>query len=225
MSEPSDDPIQQLPSWAHAHGISILPSQLERFRMFLDELEAWNRHMNLTGLSSRERILRELVLDSLIPAPLLPDEGEMLDVGSGAGFPAIPLKIYKPQLKAHLLETNGRKVNFLKQVVRLTRISNVRIFQGRIERDGELLLPDGYNVITARGLAKLSQVLRWCAPYLKEDGILLDFQGSQYRKALEESSRALKTSGLILRHTLPYTLPGMASTRHVLIFGRQDPLP
>jgi 16S rRNA (guanine527-N7)-methyltransferase len=191
----------------------------------LNQLRIWNQHMNLTGLSSLDRIVRELVLDSLIPVPFLPDEGELLDVGSGAGFPAVPLKICKPNLGFHLLEASGKKVSFLKQVVRLTRVAPVRIDQGRIEADRHLLRTGGYHVITARGVAKLSQVVQWCAPHLGEKGILLNFQGSQYRGALGDGSSVLEANGLALHHTVPYRLPGVASLRHLLIIGRVDSEP
>jgi 16S rRNA (guanine527-N7)-methyltransferase len=181
--------------------------------------------MNLTGLSSRERILSELVLDSLIPLPLVPDEGELLDVGAGGGFPGVPIKICRPRLKVHLLEARSKKVTFLKQVVRLTGISPIQIDQGRIERDDHLLCPNGYDVITTRGLGKLPQVLRWCAPHLKKGGTLLNFQGHRYQDALEASRSVLESCGLALKDTFAYTLPGMSSPRHLLVLGRIEPPP
>lgn len=225
MSERADDPIRRLPSWARHHGVSVSPDQLESLCAFLDELAVWNRRINLTGISSRERIVRELVLDSLIPLSFLPDEGELLDVGSGAGFPAIPLKICKPHLDFHFLEANSRKVSFLKQVVRLIGLRHVKITQGRIGRDDHLLRPKGYHVITARGLAKIPQVLRWCGPHMKKGGLLFNFQGNRYQEPLEASSSMCEEAALALRHTLPYTLPGMASPRHVLVFERGRPAP
>jgi len=104
------DEIKLLGDKALDYGIELSWQQLELFHVYLEELWDWNQRINLTGLSTREKIVIELFLDSLIPAPFLPKKGRMLDVGSGAGIPGLPLKIYTPQLKTHLLEANSKKV-------------------------------------------------------------------------------------------------------------------
>jgi 16S rRNA (guanine527-N7)-methyltransferase len=176
--------------------------------------------MNLTGLSSRRRILRDLLLDSIIPSPYLPNAGRLLDVGAGAGFPAIPLKICKPGIEAHLIEAKAKRVSFLKQVIRLTGLGGIDVMEGRIEREGNLLCPEGYHVITARAVAGLPRVLSWCAPHLQRTGLIVNFQGSQFDKAVGESSEVLKEHRLFLYQSIPYTLPGKDSPRHLILFKR-----
>jgi len=207
-------------TWAHDFGVALSAFQLDLMSLYLKELWAWNRKFNLTGLCSRKEIVKELLIDSLIAAAFLPKEGRLLDVGSGAGFPAIPLKICNPGLDALLIEANAKKVSFLKQAVRLTGLSGVNVIRGRVEKKGGLLNPEGYHIITARALASLPQTLAWCAPYLMPQGILVNFQGTQFQKALRESSLVMKEHRLLLKASIPYTLPGKDFQRNLLIFTK-----
>ena len=209
---------QKLHSWAQDYGIELSDYQIRLFGIYLDELWEWNKKVNLIGLSSRQRIITELLLDSLIPSPFLPEEGRLLDVGSGAGFPAIPIKICKPQLKIRLMEANSKKVNFLKQVIRVTKLYEIEVMRGRIEKDGSILSPKGYHIITARALAPLPQILAWCTPYLMPGGLIVNFQGSQLGKVLEENSDIIKKYGLLLYKSVSYKLPGKDTQRYLLIF-------
>jgi 16S rRNA (guanine527-N7)-methyltransferase len=211
-----------LRSWARDFGIKLSGSQVHLLGIHLDELWQWNKRMNLTGLSSRQRIIKELLIDSLIPSTFLPETCSVLDVGSGAGFPAIPLKICRADLSFHLMEAHSKKVSFLKQVIRLTRLQGIKVMRGRIEKDKGLLQPEGYHVITARALAHLSQTLSWCAPCLISGGMIVNFQGSQFEHALKESADVMKRERLFLIKSIPYTLPGKDSPRHVLIFKKRD---
>jgi len=209
---------QNLYSLALEFGVELSPHQINLLNIFLDELWEWNKKINLTGLPSREKIINDLLLDSMIPSTLLPDHGILLDVGSGAGFPGIPLIICKPKLSAHLLEPNSKKASFLKQVIRLTKLRQIDVIRGRIEKSASHLHPEGYHIITARALAHLSQVLKWCAPHLLPGGLIVSFQGSRFEDVLEESSEAIEQHRLFLHKTIPYSLPGKDSQRNILIF-------
>ena len=215
-----EDEQRNLRSWAHDFGIKLSASQIHLCCAHVDELWEWNRRVNLTGLSSRERIITELLLDSLIPSPFLPEEGRLLDVGSGAGFPGIPLKICKSRLNAHLMEANSKKTSFLQQVIRLTKLHGIKVMRGRIETNTALLHPEGYHIITARALAPLPRTLSWCAPHLMSGGLIVSFQGSLFEKALKESSDVMRKHGLFLYKSIPYTLPGKSSPRHLLILKK-----
>jgi 16S rRNA (guanine527-N7)-methyltransferase len=206
--------------WACDFGVVLSGPQLRLLGIYFDELWLWNKRMNLTGLTTRERIIKELLLDSLIPSPFLPEKGHLLDVGSGAGFPAIPLKISRKKITFNLMEAKSKKVSFLRQVIRLLGLKGIEVTRGRIEKGKEILLPEGYNVITARALAHLPQTLTWCAPFLIPGGAIVNFQGSRFEHALTESSDVMKREQLFLYKSIPYTLPGKDSRRHVLIFKK-----
>ncbi len=201
-------------------GIDLSQQHLNLFSTYMDELLEWNRRMNLTGLFERKRIIIELFLDSLIPTPFIPERGRMLDVGSGAGFPGIVIKIYRPHLKVCLLEASSKKTSFLKQVIRLLKLLDVDVVNGRIEMDKDKLHSDEYHLITARALAGLDQIITWCSPFLSTDGILIGFLGSNVGNELKKSEVSLEANSLVIDRLIPYSLPGMQSERTLAIFKK-----
>ena len=216
------DPVKRLLDQAHGYGITLSSSQADSFRLYLEELWAWNRRMNLIGVATRDRVVTELFLDSLIPAPYLPGRGKMLDVGSGAGFPGIPLKILFPQMETHLLEAKWKKVHFLKQVARLLKLKGIQVIQGRVEEGVTDLEVSGYGLVTARALAPLDQVLEWCEPYLAPEGMFLGFLGSAAGKELSKARDAMKRMGLNVRREIPYILPGQERERRAVLIEKLD---
>lgn len=211
-----------LRSWAGDFGLELREDHMRAFSVFLSELEFWDKKINLTGLPSRERIVKELLLDSIIPAPFLPDMGSLLDVGSGAGFPAIPLKILKPMLGFHLVEVRSKRVAFLKEVIRKIRLSDVSVFRGRIETSGELLSVEGYDIITTRALAPLKKTLAWCIPYLRAGGIMVTFLGTRAQEEVKRSSIEMENHRLTILKSLPYKLPAKKDSRTIYIFKRSS---
>jgi 16S rRNA (guanine527-N7)-methyltransferase len=162
----------------------------------------------------------ELFLDSLIPAPFLPVEGKMLDVGSGAGFPGVPLKIHCPRLHIHLLESNSRKAAFLRQIIRLLKLQGIQVIQQRIDGFGKPLEKEKYEVITARAVADLRQTLLWCAPLLGEGRSLVTFLGAEGEREMEKNKEILAKYGLRVQRKITYVLPGKKSKRHTFILVR-----
>ena len=216
----SEKEIQKLARKAGDYGITLSSTQLDLFRIYLDELWEWNRHMNLTGLSTRDRMVIELFLDSLIPVPFLPDRGTLLDVGSGAGLPGLPLKIYYPKLQTHLLEANSKKIHFLRQVLRRLKLPDISALKGRIEKDQSRLSPSGYRLITARAVANLAQTLDWCAPFLGHGGQMLCFLGKNGEDTLRDNREVVRRHRLGLEHVIPYVLPGKKENRYAVIFKK-----
>lgn len=212
--------IHLLRSWAGDFGLKLREDHIRAFSVFLSELEFWGKKINLTGLSSRERIVKELLLDSIIPASFLPDMGDLLDVGSGAGFPSIPLKILKPTLRFYLVEARSKRVAFLKEVIRKIPLSDVSVFRGRMEASGELLSVEGYDTITARALAPLKETLTRCVPYLRTGGVMVTFLGTQAQEEVKRSSMEIEKYGLTILKSLPYKLPDKKDSRTICFFKK-----
>jgi 16S rRNA (guanine527-N7)-methyltransferase len=219
---PHTDPLQPLRDCAPRYGIELSEEQIRLLGMYLEELVQWNRRMNLTGLSSRERIVNELFLDSLIPAPFLPGEGRLLDVGSGAGFPGLPLGIYHPRLEVYLLEPRAKRVSFLRQVIRLLGLKGIEVLRGRAEGEEGGLALRGYSAVTARAVADFSQTLSWCGPLVRGDGVLVCYLGERAGELLEECGTVLDTQRLVLHRRIPYSLPGKSGERNVLLFRKDQ---
>ena len=202
-------------------GVSLDERHLHLFGFYLDELWAWNEQVNLTGATTREEMLTNLFLDSVIPGPHLPETGNLLDVGSGAGFPGIPLKIYRPGLVVDLLEVNSKRVSFLKHIIRLLHLRDIRVVRGRIDTP-DALLPERrlYDVVTARALASPGQTVLWCAPFLQKGGMLVLFLGSDVEKGLASCKEALDRYSMAVARIIPYLLPGKKARRNTVLLKR-----
>jgi len=222
LSKPNKREVEKFRSLLNRFGIELSWDQTHKLGVFLDELEAWNKKMNLTGLSSRQSIINELLIDSMMPTSFMPDHGRLLDIGSGAGFPAIPIKICKPSLKCQLMEPNSKKISFLKQIIRLAKLEKIEVIKGRIEKEEELLHPEGYDVITSRGLAPLPQFLTWGAPHLAPGGLIVAFLGSQSEEALKKSADVIRKHRLFPFKSISYSLSGKSSERNLLILKRRS---
>ena len=218
----NDGEIGALTDYVSEYNLKLSPLQLELFRIYMDELWEWNLHINLTGLSNRRDIVVELFLDSLIPAPFIPGFGRSLDVGTGAGFPGIPLKIYEPNLKITLLEANSKKVSFLKHVIRKLRLTDIDVIKGRIEQVGNGLHHGEFPLITARAVAALGQILSWCAPYLSQGGLLVSFLGPYVDESLKDIKQVMESHGVDIYKMIPYFLPGRKTKRHTVIFKKRS---
>ena len=217
------DEIGLLNEEAETLGIHLSLSHIHLFQHYLRELWEWNKRFNLTGLKTRERVVIELFLDSLIPSPFLPKTGTLLDAGSGAGFPGVPLKILHPGVATLLLESNGRRATFLKHIVRSLGLRNTRVIQGRIEAPLEWLNESGFDVIAARAVADLHRIVLWCSPLLKNGGFLVAFLGADGEKMVEQDMPFLAGRGFRVERHLPYLLPGKQSERHTFIFILEKP--
>ena len=208
---------------AAAFGTRLSPSEIDLFRVYLKELLGWSKRFNLTGLKTPQRIVIELFLDSLVPSPFLPQQGTMLDVGSGAGFPGLPLKILRPRVETALLESNARKVTFLKHIIRSLPLKGAEVIQERIEAPGKRLQGESYHVVTARALGDLRKTVSWCSPFLKQGGFLAVFLGVEGERIVESNKHALSSRGLGVERHIPYRLPGKKSKRHTFIFKKPGP--
>ncbi len=191
----------------------ISEEKLKLLSVYLQELYRWNQRINLVGVSSCERIVEELLIDSLIPADLIPEKGTLLDIGSGAGFPALPLKIMKPQVWFDLVEARSKKAVFLRHIIRNLGLKNIKVVQKRIEEAKKDLLPH-YDVITFRGI-DLVTGLKLSTPYLQK-GVIVTFQGKNYKDLLAQIDTCISKMKLRLHQVKEYSLAG--KKRAILTF-------
>jgi len=209
--------------YARDYGMELSDRQLELFGLYLKELMRWNEKMNLTGLRDPGRIVVELFLDSIVPGAMIPHEGSLLDVGSGAGFPGLPLKILYPDLDVCLLESREKRVSFLRQVIRVMDLEGIGVIHGRIESGSKIFPLDCYRFTTARAFAPFPQTIRWCSPALCDGGMLICYLGEQGPQILAESRVLLEKEKLLIKDALSYRLPGKRGKRHAVILGKMVP--
>jgi len=202
----------------------IHENEVELLSVFIQELEEWNKKINLVGTTDTERIINELLIDSLLPLKSIsvPDSGSVLDIGSGGGFPAIPLKICCPDLLFNLVEPLDKRVSFLKQVIRSAKLKNIVIINDRIENVSSSLIASGYEIVTSRAMAPLMKTIEICGQYVKDEGILICFQGDEAMNLIEISHKEIEKHGLQLEEIKPYKLPGLKKHRHIIILKKKN---
>jgi 16S rRNA (guanine527-N7)-methyltransferase len=222
MNYRDNNQLKRVSPWIQEQGLNVNEENLALLEGYLDELSRWNQHINLVGPTSRDRIVRELVLDSLIALPVLPDRGTLLDVGSGAGFPALPLKMSGSTLEFLLMEPIQKRVAFLKHVIRTTALDGISVVRGRIESPPPgRLNRAGYDVVTSRAMAPFEKTIRLCGRHTKPGGMLLTFHGETTEKTFSESTTEIKAQGLTVEELIPYRLPGVPSLRHLAVLRKK----
>jgi 16S rRNA (guanine527-N7)-methyltransferase len=171
----------------------------EKFELLLDELERWNRKFNLTAVRDRQQMVTLHIADSLAAQPLLRGK-RILDVGTGAGFPGLPLAIAEPQREFHLIDSNNKKIQFVQHAAALLKLDNVVAVKAR----GEDYAPgQRFDTVIARALASLPKLVEIAGHHVGEDGVFVALKGRYPEEELEElpdtwnsSVRELKVPGL-----------------------------
>jgi len=219
--EPLESDCQLLKQGAHRFGVALSEEQMRVFILFLENLWSWNKRINLTGIVNKREMLIQLLLDPLVALPYLPSCGTLLDVGSGAGIPGLPLKIARPNYKVHLLEAKAKKVSFLRDMIRKIGLKDITAFQGRAEKPEDLpALFHGYDIVTARALAPLAKTIGICFPHIRPGGLLVTFKGSDIHREIADSYAVIEDLDLGIETNAAYRLPGTRGERHLLILKR-----
>ncbi len=214
--------LQLLKEGAREFGVELSQRQVSLFDLFLEGLRSWNRRMNLTGITEVREMVIKLLLDSLAAVPYLPSHGTVLDVGSGAGIPGLPLKIAAQELEVHLVESTAKKVSFLRTMIRNLELTGIAAFEGRAEAGFAASgLLTSYDIVTARALAPLAKTIHICFPYLGQGSVLVTFKGAKAHKEIEESKELLDALALEVSNTVPYRLPETQGMRYLVTVTRK----
>lgn len=222
--------MQRLADGARQLGIPLSPSALRAFQTYRDELLAWNQRFNLTAVREAEQVEIRLFLDSLTcllalreiekerRTTLSPNAAlRAIDVGSGAGFPGIPLKIVWPNLRLTLLEATGKKAHFLEHIVARLGLSGVTVVNGRAEEVAhDPAHREAYDLVMARAVAELPELLEYTLPFARRGGWVLAPKGSAAPAEALASEVALNRLGGCLHRLIPMEVPGLAETRYIV---------
>ena len=177
---------------AASFGLDLGPEQVSQFSVHAGELIKWNMKFNLTRITDPREMALKHYLDSLAPAPWLPSSCTLLDMGSGGGFPGIPLKIVKPSITLTLIDGSRKKINFLKHCLRVLHLEKSEALHVR----GEKLTVDkdtagGYDVIISRALSSLAEFVQIALPLLAEKGIIIALKGKAEAGKIDALSKYL----------------------------------
>lgn len=204
---------------ARDFGLTLTEGQLNSFALFYDELVRWNKSINLTSMKNDVDITVKHFVDSLSLSPLLGQGVSILDIGSGAGFPAIPLAISRPDLKITTIDSVNKKILFQKHVARLIGIQSVEALHGRVE-----VLSDTrsglYPFVTSRAFSSLMVSLEMAKPFLSEKGKVICMRGPEGAQDVQEASNEIIAAGFCIEQMLKYELPLKMGQRCLIIAGK-----
>jgi 16S rRNA (guanine527-N7)-methyltransferase len=220
------DPVEGkrlLTKGAESLGIALSADQLEQFMSYLTLLGKWNRHINLTGLRSCREIIIKHFLDSLTPLPYLPEEARLLDLGSGAGFPGLPIKIVRPNQTVTLIEASAKKVSFLKEAARHLNLSPVPIFHAYLgEKSSFRFQANYFEIIISRAVGNIINLLTEAYPYLTSGGKLLLMKGRHGPEEISALWPQIQERGFRIETPIILTLPFLEQERHLIFLTKVD---
>jgi 16S rRNA (guanine527-N7)-methyltransferase len=184
----------------------------------MQELLEWNKSINLTAIRDPYDIIIKHFVDSLTPLPYLELTGRLLDIGPGAGFPSIPMKIAVPQLQAQLVDANRKKVSFLKHLIRTLRLEGITALHSRVE---EMERPEKpFEIIVSRAFQRLEPLIKLIAPHMDPGNVIVGMLGPTSEKQRRNLEHCASAESLDLRRTVCLELP-MGRGRRTLLFFKK----
>ena len=219
---PSDDEAdvrQLLMAGAESLNLGFSPQQAGAFADYLALLSFWNRRLNLTAIRKPDLVVRLHFIDSLAVVPFVGPEGGILDVGSGAGFPGIPIKLMLPGKRVYLLEPRRKRANFLRQVARELKLEELHVIEGRTEDLSAETLPPMMETVT-RGFSDAREFLRASGEVLEPGGTAVLMHGPKGSVVLKNLRAHLSGCGLAEGESQDFRLPPGGEQRTVLTFRK-----
>ncbi|NHM33597.1 16S rRNA (guanine(527)-N(7))-methyltransferase RsmG [Neobacillus terrae] len=208
--------------------ILLSDKQMEQFDTYYKVLVEWNEKMNLTAITDEEEVYLKHFYDSITAAfyfdftkPI-----RLCDVGAGAGFPSIPLKIVFPELDVTIVDSLNKRINFLNHLSDVLGLSNVHFIHDRAETFGVRgEYRESFDVVTARAVARLSVLSELCLPLVRKEGYFLALKAASAQDEIASGQKALSVLGGKLENIFTFTLPVEESERNILIISKEKTTP
>lgn len=204
-------------------GISLTEEQTEQFMLYYEKLIEVNRVMNLTAITEFEDVMRKHFLDSLtlVKAADMKNVKRVLDLGTGAGFPGIPLKIAFPDTEFVLLDSLNKRVKFLHDIIGLCRLKKIQAVHGRAEElAGKKEYRESFDLCVSRAVANLSSLSEYCLPYVEKGGLFVSYKSGNIQEELEAAGYAIQILGGRIKDTVKFKLPGSDMDRSLVVIEK-----
>ncbi len=192
--------FELLANAASEMGIPISESQVTQFKIYMELLLEWNEKVNLTAITAPADIILKHFVDSMTVLPYV-NGGTMIDVGTGAGFPGVPIKIMAPDIKLTLMDSLNKRVNFLNELVHKLGITSVECVHNRAEDAARERFRENYDVVVSRAVANLSSLAEYCLPFAKIGGKFISMKGPDAKDEITAAKKAVyELGGEITEH-------------------------
>lgn len=213
---------------AEKYGLSLSEKQLDQFDRYYQLLVEWNEKMNLTAITEPKEVAIKHMVDSLScwNDDMFKPDIRVIDVGTGAGFPGVPLKIYRPEIKLTLLDSLNKRINFLQTVVDELGLTEVECIHGRAEEAArQRTLREQFDLAVSRAVARLPVLAEYCLPFVKKGGVFAAMKGMKFAQEAQEAQKALSTLGGGEPDCVEVKLPYLEDKRAVIYIRKEKNTP
>ena len=201
--------------------ILLNEEQIEKFYKYMNLLIEWNKKINLTAIIEPKEIILKHFIDSLTINKYIKDNSKIADVGTGAGFPGIPLKIIRPDIQLVLVDSLNKRINFLNEVIEQLNLKNIETIHIRIEEFGQnTKYREKFDYSTARAVANLSTLSEYLLPIVKVGGQVICMKGSNIQDEINQSKKALSILGGTLNNIEEFKLAETENTRNIILINK-----
>ena len=212
------------------HNFELTDKQKQQFKLYFKMLIEVNEHVNLTRITEEDEVYLKHFYDSITPlftfGAVFKDGATLCDVGAGAGFPSVPLKILKPGLKVTIVDSLQKRLNFLKDLISELGLTDVELVHGRAEDVGQnKLYRERFDIVTARAVARMSVLSEYCLPLVKKDGYFVALKGPKAEDELDDGKKALEVLGGKLIKDEELTLPESEEERTLVLVQKVKSTP
>ncbi len=216
--------IEKLKTKFEAYNISLTDIQASQFEQYYNLLIEWNEKFNLTAITDEDEVIEKHFVDSVLPHKLMQESSKIIDIGAGAGFPSIPLKIYRPDLNFILIDSVNKKVTFINEVISKLSLNGIVAIHTRIE---DLAINPAYreklDICISRAVARLNTLVEYSLPFLKVGGEMIAYKSRQIEDELQEAKKVIKMLGGSVKELTINNLEN--SDRNVVIIDKTSPCP
>ena len=219
---------EELQKAAEEYGIVLTAQQIGQFNRYFELLIEWNGKMNLTAITEPHEVAVKHMIDSLSAwDPAVFTEGaSLVDFGTGAGFPGLPLKIFRPDLKLTLLDSLNKRVRFLQEVTDQLGLQAVSCVHARAEEAARnTMYREQFDIAVSRAVARLPILAEYCLPFVKQGGHFVALKGMQYKDEMQEAKKAVQLLGGGAPKSVPVKLPGLEDVRAVIYIRKERRTP
>ncbi len=207
-------------------GYTLQEEQLEQFFTYKELLIEWNKKMNLTAIEQEEDIITKHFIDSLSIASYIPDTAKVIDIGTGAGFPGIPLKILKKDLSITLLDSLNKRITFLEEVIRNLSLENIQAVHARAEELAHKEeYREQYDIAVSRAVAPMHTLLEYMLPYVKIGGKCICMKGPNLQEESKDLQNCLETLGGKIEKIEEIVLPKTEIKRNIMLIKKENKTP